>query len=183
MIFITGYMASGKTVIGKRLAAYLQLPFYDLDECITQSSGFTIAEIFALQGEDGFRQIENELLQKLVAEIPKQSVVALGGGTPCFHNNMHWLKNHGITVYLQTPLHQIRLHLSNQKTTDRPLIAQKQLLTGEALEQHLRERAPFYEASHVKIPLKLAKNPDLLTKTLILFTTSRPDLNYLHEFP
>lgn len=183
MIFITGYMASGKTVLGKRLARYLGLPFYDLDAYIADKTGQSIPNLFALKGEDQFRILESELLRKLIATVPKDSVISLGGGTPCFHQNMEWILKNGLTVYLEASIAQILRHLQSAHLESRPLIAQKNLSHPTNLRAHYSPRVPFYEASHVKIPLKMAKNPDLLTKALILFTTTHPALNYLHEFP
>lgn len=183
MIFIAGYMASGKTVLGKRLARYLGLPYYDLDAYIMDETGQSIPNLFTLKGEDHFRILERDLLRKLVATVPRDAVISLGGGTPCFHQNMEWILKNGLTVFVEASMAQILRHLQLSHDESRPLIAENNLRQKTNLEDHYGNRVPFYEASHVKIPLKMAKNPDLLTKALILFTTAHPDLNYLHKFP
>lgn len=176
-------MASGKSVIGKRLAGYLNLPFYDLDEYIVRECGMSIAEIFRQKGESHFRKTEHELLKQLINIIPKQSVLSVGGGTPCFHENMDLLTKTGLTVYLDATITEIMRNLRSETPEHRPLVLINNLGQKSSLERHMRERASFYALSHLKVPLKSAKNPDLLTKALILFTTTHPDLNYLHEFP
>jgi shikimate kinase len=99
-IFITGYMGSGKSTAGKKLASELGYEFIDLDHFIETEYKQTIPEIFASKGEKEFRSMENNTLKK-VLEKKKDAVVACGGGTPCYFNNMELMNNNGITIYLK----------------------------------------------------------------------------------
>ncbi|HEX2683637.1 MAG TPA: shikimate kinase, partial [Ferruginibacter sp.] len=97
-IFLVGFMGSGKTYWGRIWAQAYQLAFYDLDEVIEQDQGKTVAEIFKTYGEDRFRQIEAGTLRSFSEK--NNCIVACGGGTPCFHDNMQWMNEQGTTVYL-----------------------------------------------------------------------------------
>jgi shikimate kinase len=146
-IFIVGYMGSGKTTVGKRLAESLSLAFVDLDACIEQKYGKTVSALFAEKGEDGFREIERQSLRE-AAEID-DAVISTGGGTPCFFDNMEVMNRAGVTIYLKTHPEDIALHLRGSKTV-RPLIAGK---TEEELvpfiTEHLALRESYYEKAHI----------------------------------
>ena len=91
-IILIGYMGAGKTTIGKLLASNLNCEFYDLDWYIESRFHKSIPEIFAERGEDGFRQIEHSMLQEVVGF--EDAVIAVGGGTPCFFDNMEIMNTH-----------------------------------------------------------------------------------------
>lgn len=133
-IFLIGFMGSGKTHRGIILAERLGCAFLDLDAFIESSEGKTISEIFAALGENEFRILERENLLRLAALPP--AVVATGGGTPCFFNNMRWMKRHGVTIYLKTPPEILFERLKN-KRVQRPLIKD---LDDDALRAFIRER-------------------------------------------
>lgn len=141
--FIVGYMASGKSTYGKELAEDKGLPFWDLDECIEQREGRSISEIFEKEGEDYFRRREREVLHELCNE-EDEFVLATGGGTPCFFDNMDYMNQEGITVFLNTSLLVIVGRLKRQRE-NRPLLA---MYTDGELElfvrEHLESRLPFY---------------------------------------
>lgn len=123
--------------------------FIDLDEFIEGKEGKSVAKIFAIEGETAFRQMEAENL-RLLENIPA-SVISLGGGAPCFHDNMTWMKQNGITVYLkQTPEYLFsRLKSSKAK---RPLISglnKKELF--DYISNKLDERRPYYEEADIVI--------------------------------
>ena len=85
-IYLVGYMGSGKSSVGNLLAEKLKLGFIDFDRYIENEAGKTIAEIFDEDGEDKFREMEHRHLQNVLGK--QNVVISLGGGTPCFHNNM-----------------------------------------------------------------------------------------------
>ena len=91
VIFLTGFMGSGKSTVGKLLAEQMSLDFIDFDSFIEQEQGKTITEMFDSGGEDKFRELEHEYLKKLL--LKKNVVISLGGGTPCFHNNIELINN------------------------------------------------------------------------------------------
>lgn len=150
-IFLIGYMASGKTTLGRALADVTKRSFVDLDDYIEARQGQTISSIFATLGEAAFRDMEREALTEIVAATDRQLVVACGGGTPCFGDNMEVMDRAGVTVMLEAPLEVIlrRLRLERSK---RPLVAS---LDGDGeLEQYVRvnldRRRPYYSrATHV----------------------------------
>lgn len=141
-IFLVGYMGCGKSTKAKQLANRWECPVIDLDAVIVEAQGKTIAEIFAEVGEAGFRKLENEFLKSY--DYPETCVVACGGGLPCFYDNMEWMNQNGITVYLQMQPSQLVSRLG--KREKRPLIAgmdDEQLL--EFIKVKLVEREPFYK--------------------------------------
>ena len=109
-IYIIGFMGSGKTTTGKKLAAGLQWAFIDLDREIEAAAGKTISEIFSESGEENFRKMEADKLQKL--DIKEDTVISVGGGTPCFSDNMHFMNKTGIVVYLRMTPGQLKSRLS-----------------------------------------------------------------------
>ncbi|PWL37376.1 shikimate kinase [Flagellimonas aquimarina] len=149
-VVLVGYMASGKSSIGRLLARDLNLEFIDLDEFIENQLQKTIPAIFSEKGEIYFRKIEHEMLSMVLNE--KQSVVlSTGGGTPCYGGNMKTIleqSNH--SLYLQLPVSTLVDRISNEKN-DRPLV--KNIDNGDLLEfvgKHLFERRQFYaQAKHI----------------------------------
>jgi shikimate kinase len=145
-IFIIGYMASGKTTIGKALAKKINFQFIDLDQYIENKEERSVSDIFATRGEIYFRNIETKYLIELIDKDEK-SIISLGGGTPCYGNNLELLlnANNALSVYLKASLVELvrRLYLDKDS---RPLIAH--LKTEEALLEfvgkHLFERSNYY---------------------------------------
>ena len=147
-IFLIGYMGCGKSTLGAALASMMNVPFIDLDDYIEEKYETKITEIFRTKGEATFRQIEQQALQE-VAQM--NCIVACGGGTPCFANNMQLMNEAGITIWLTTSEQRIatRLCLPQQKAK-RPLIAQK---TDQEIlhfvSAQLAERTPFYSQAQL----------------------------------
>ncbi len=148
-IILAGYMGSGKTAVGKALAAKKQLPFLDLDSQICAEEDRSIPEIFAASGEIYFRRKEAEVLKKLL-EQERSYVLSLGGGTPCYGKNLQLIKDRSeaTLIYLKTGLHTLKARLLTEKDS-RPLI--QDLQTPEVLEdfirKHLFERTFYYNQS------------------------------------
>jgi shikimate kinase len=144
-VFLVGFMGSGKTTIGKKLANYLKCDFIDLDKLIEAKVGMSIVEYFELYGESAFRDLEREVLQK--TDFPENVIIATGGGVPCFGDNMSWMNENGLVAYLSLSPKALASRLENSKT-DRPLIRN---LKGDELEgfisTKLAEREPFYSQS------------------------------------
>src|SRR5438309_12108249 len=92
-------MGSGKTFLGKQLAELISYEFIDLDESMEKDEGASIAAIFSSKGEAYFREKESLLLKSLLQN--KNAVIATGGGTPCFYDNMKWMNEYGVAVYLK----------------------------------------------------------------------------------
>ncbi len=141
-IYIIGYMGSGKTTVGKKLAKLLALSFVDLDVYIESKYRQTVTEIFAEKGEDEFRKIESKALID-VAQFDNV-VISTGGGTPCFFNNMELMNKTGTTVYIKTDSEELAARLLASKT-ERPLIAGKsedELIPF--ISKHLATRECYY---------------------------------------
>ncbi len=147
VIFLIGFMGSGKTHWGKLWAAKANYSFIDLDNEIEKALGKTVAKIFETNGEGFFRAKETEVLHNL--NLSQTCIVACGGGTPCFNNNLAWMNEQGKTIYLKASLPTIlqRVLLEQDK---RPLL--KKMNTAELqffIEQKLKEREVFYNAASI----------------------------------
>jgi len=145
-IILVGYMCVGKTTLGHQLARGLGWPFYDLDQYIERRFHLSVPQLFEERGEEGFRDLERRMLHE-VAEF-ENIVLASGGGTPCYFDNMDYMIAQGTTVYLRARPETIISHLQISHI-ERPLLKGK---NGDALrahiEQQLEERRPYYERAH-----------------------------------
>ena len=141
-IFLLGFMGTGKTAWGSRWSQRFNMPFIDLDELIEQDTGKSVVDIFEKDGEDFFRVKEAELLRnKCIAD---GHIIACGGGTPCFYDNMQWMNEQGFTVCLTASAPYILKNVLEEKEK-RPLV--KNINEAELLffiEQKLKERVSFY---------------------------------------
>lgn len=122
-------MGSGKTTLGKSLAEEMGIPFVDLDEAVVTHIGQTIPQVFELRGEDEFRKIESLILQQFCLS-QDSFVMATGGGTPCFGDNLETMMHAGRTIFLDVPVQTLATRLATNKS-GRPLISN--LGTGELL--------------------------------------------------
>ena len=149
-IVLLGYMASGKSAVGKILSKKMNLQFIDLDNFIEEKEKKSISEIFELKGEIYFRRIEGVYLQEAL-NLSENCIISLGGGTPCYGNNMDFIKNNGISFYLNASIQTIFDRLQGE-TSQRPLVASigKENLK-EYLGKHLFERNPFYQKADFAI--------------------------------
>ncbi len=120
VVYLLGFMGSGKSTMGKKLSNRIGMTYIDLDSVIEDFEGRSIARIFADKGEAYFRKIESEVLRSQ-SETP-DSVISCGGGTPCFNNNMEYMNASGETVYLQMTAGALISRLKNSRE-NRPLIA------------------------------------------------------------
>jgi shikimate kinase len=147
ILYIIGFMGSGKSTAGKKLASLLGWSFIDLDKSIEDQTGKTIPEIFSLHGEDHFRNIESEVLRSLKSQI--NTVISTGGGTPCHGDNMDFMLKTGLTLYLKLTPGQLKSRLSESKG-ERPLIKD---LTDEGLlrfiEDKLASREKWYNSAEI----------------------------------
>lgn len=119
-IFLIGFMGSGKTHWGRLLSNKLQIPFFDLDEQIVASEGKPINEIFAGEGEEYFRLLEKDTLH-IITESHESFVMATGGGTPCYFNNVEYMNQSGTTFWISTPIDVLFERLVKEKK-NRPLL-------------------------------------------------------------
>jgi shikimate kinase len=149
-LFLIGMMGSGKSFWAQRLSEKMNIDWMDLDQQIEKATSLTIKEIFAAYGEEYFREKEKDALHEL--SNYSNLIIAVGGGTPCFYNNMKWMDDHGITIWIDEPVEILAERLKKEKA-HRPLI--KDLSDEELfsfLSKKSAERASYYSQSqfHLK---------------------------------
>ncbi|MFC5271264.1 shikimate kinase [Adhaeribacter terreus] len=143
-IYLIGMPGAGKSTLGRALAAHLNRKFIDLDKVIEENSGQTIPGIFEEKGERYFRELEAEAL-KTVSFSGEKLMIATGGGTPCFYENMAFMNTHGLTIYLKTSPEILADRLIQTDLAERPLLKNKsKSLIINYLQETLHKRATFY---------------------------------------
>jgi Shikimate kinase len=150
-IFLIGFMGCGKTHWGRLLSEKLNIPFFDLDEKIVEDEGRSIAAIFEKEGEEYFRLLEKDVLH-LLTESHETFVMATGGGTPCFYNNIDYLKKQGTVVWINCSTDSIFQRLLKEKS-QRPLISG---ISDSDLRNYIVKkysgRKIFYQQANVILP-------------------------------
>lgn len=157
-IYIIGFMGSGKSTAGEKLASIIGWQFIDLDTQIELKAGQSIDNIFSSSGEDHFREIEEETLLNL--KIRDNTVISTGGGTPCYGSNMEFMLKTGLVLYLRMTPDQLKNRLEG--STDRPLIKNidKNLLL-KYISDKVSEREKYYLQASI-----IADGDDLDIKSL-----------------
>ncbi len=149
-IILVGYMGTGKSAIGKKLAKVLGIDFIDLDHYIEEKEEQEITTIFEKKGELYFRKVEKKYSEQLLSSN-YNFILATGGGTPCYYNNMKFINEKSISFFINTPLNILVERLAKNKN-QRPLI--KHLNNDELMEfiaKHLFERNQFYQEANYAI--------------------------------
>jgi len=164
-IFLIGFMGSGKTHWAQRLAAKLGMPFYDLDSLIVEKENRTVAEIFAEKGE------EKETLEA-ITDNQERFILSCGGGTPCFFNNIEFMKKNGKVIWLNTSVDVLRQRLQRERLS-RPLIAE---VSEDELQRYiirkLSERRMYYQQADVTVS---EENTNLDELIRLLLQNEQPD--------
>ena len=148
-VIFMGYMGSGKSTLARLFAESIGLSAIDLDDYISEKEKMSIPEIFEKKGEIYFRRIEGTYLNELLTS-DEALILALGGGTPCYGNNMELIKEKATSVYLRGSIPTLSKRLTTERSK-RPLIAslEPEQLT-EYIAKHLFERRAYYEqADHI----------------------------------
>ncbi|HNU78462.1 MAG TPA: shikimate kinase [Prolixibacteraceae bacterium] len=158
-VYLIGFMGSGKTHWGRLLSEKLGIRFFDLDEEIVEAAGKPITEIFATTGEEHFRMLEKDVLHQLT-ERHDSFIMACGGGTPCYFNNIEFMNQAGTSVWINTPVETLFSRLVNQKS-NRPLIRD---LSDDQLRgfisKKFSDRRMYYEQAELVVdeePVELDK--------------------------
>lgn len=159
-IYLLGMMGVGKTTLGKQLARQLHYSFLDLDKAIEQEEGKSVASIFEQSGESYFREAERRALHATAKR--DHIVIATGGGTPCYYDNIAWMNEQGMTVYLRANAAFV-LSRVGSFSDKRPLLKGKSQAELQIfIEQLLETRTPYYEAALKRIDLPVKSLVDVV---------------------
>ncbi|CAN5558947.1 shikimate kinase [soil metagenome] len=158
-VFLIGMPGSGKTTLGNQLSKAMDLDFIDLDHEIAGKEGKNIPAIFNEEGEAYFRKVEAKLLRKITGSR-KKFILATGGGTPCFYDNMNFMYDSGITLFLDVPVQELINRINDMQGKERPLLkAENSQKLQEKLEDIFNTRKRFYYMAHLTIePLNTELN-------------------------
>ena len=159
-IYLVGFMGSGKTTIGRELAARIDAPFFDLDEVIAASEKTTVKDIFAQHGEAYFRKRERDILRS--TRHLSGAVVATGGGTFTFDENIQFIQSEGLSVYLSAPYALLRARVGD-KASVRPLF-NDDLATHELYASRIR----YYRMADLTIEIREEETPPEIVERLLL---------------
>lgn len=159
-IYLVGFMGSGKTTIGRELAARIDAPFFDLDELVESAEKMSIKEIFAAHGEPYFRKRERDILRS--TRNLDAAVVATGGGTFTFDENIQFIQSEGMSVYLSAPYALLRSRVVH-KASDRPLFTDD-LATHELYANRIR----YYRMADLTLEVREEETPLEIVERLVL---------------
>lgn len=165
-IYLTGFMGSGKSTVGRRLARRLGVPFVDLDEEIERRAGMRVREIFERHGEPAFRQMEAEALRETASR--PDVVVATGGGTMMFEGNVRLIRSAGLSVWLNPAFATIVSRIGALGKQDRPLFKDE----VQALALY-RERLPAYRRADLTLDIAPGEGPEEIAARIALLIASR----------
>lgn len=147
-IILVGMMSSGKTTLGKKLARALNYQFVDLDKLIEADQGMEISTIFAQKGEPYFREVERRILKET---SKKQGIVlASGGGTPCFFDNMQVIKQMGVSIFLDVAAEDLARRIENHGKDDRPILSGSTSLV-DTLRNRINDRLSYYQQADITL--------------------------------
>ena len=171
-IFLIGFMGSGKTHWGRLLSAKLCLPFRDLDTVIVEKEKKSVSEIFAEKGEEYFRYQEKQTLEEIIAG-EESFILSCGGGTPCFFNNIEFMKKSGKVIWLNTSIDVLKERLLKERMS-RPLIRE---INDDELKRYiirkLSERRMYYQQADVMVNEENVTLEELIR--LLFENESEPD--------
>jgi shikimate kinase len=170
-IFLIGFMGSGKTHWARLLSAKLGLAFFDLDTVIVEQEKMSVSDIFAEKGEEYFRYQEKETLER-ITEQQDGFILSCGGGTPCFFNNIEYMKKSGKVIWLNTSIDALQQRLLKERKS-RPLIkGVDESDLGRYIVRKLSERRMYYQQADVTVNEESITLDEL---TRLLFQTDKPD--------
>ena len=162
-LYLIGYMATGKSTIGRKVAKRTELPFFDTDKMLEEAEGAECADIMTYAGEEYFRKAERNALEK-TAETAN-AIISTGGGLPIWGDNHEWISEHGVSVYLKRSPEQILSRLSPHGRQKRPKfrgLNDEELL--QFMHSHLAEREPIYAKADIVIDCSLMEDWAIVDK-------------------
>lgn len=170
-IFLIGFMGSGKTHWGRLLSAKLGLDFFDLDTVIVEQEKRSVADIFSVKGEEYFRYQEKETLERIAGQ-QEGFILSCGGGTPCFFNNIEYMKKIGKVIWLNTSTDVLKERLFKERKS-RPLIqAVDDADLSRYVVRKLSERRMYYQQADVTVNEENITLDELIR---LLFQNEKPD--------
>ena len=148
-IYLIGYMCSGKSSALKRLGKLLSWETYDLDRLFEEKYKISVQDFFHKYDETAFRKLESQLLKETVNY--ENAIIATGGGTPCFFDNMEWMNANGTTIFIKvTPMTAVHRLMNSKKK--RPLIeGMNEQEVIDFVAKHYAVRMPFYEKAQITV--------------------------------
>jgi shikimate kinase len=159
-IYLIGFMGAGKTTVGRELASRIDAPFFDLDELIEVAEKTTIKEIFATQGESYFRKRERDILR--ATRNLELAVIASGGGTFTFDENIQFIQSEGLSVYLSAPYALLRSRIGD-KAAERPMF-RDDLSAHELYANRIR----YYRMADITLEIREEETPAEIVERLML---------------
>jgi shikimate kinase len=159
-VYLVGFMGAGKTTIGRELAARIAAPFFDLDDLVAAAEKQSIKQIFETQGEPYFRKREREILRS--TKHLDRAVVATGGGTFTFDENIQFIQSEGLSIYLSAPYALLRSR-AGEKAEDRPLFRD-----DVAAHELYAARIRYYRMSDITIDIREEETPIEIVERLLL---------------
>jgi shikimate kinase len=162
-LYLVGFMASGKSTIGRALAEHIGWPFVDIDMEIEARAGRPIAQLFSEAGEPAFRDLETAVLKAHIShvEVGQPRVMALGGGAFIQERNWQMIVNNGITLWLDCPLETVRRRLGDD--TSRPLAVNR-----SGLGQLFDDRRPLYARADYRVPVDTDHVDEIIGRIMAL---------------
>ncbi len=151
LIFLVGYMACGKSTIGRKLNKKLNVKLYDTDKEIVVAEGTSVAEIFDTKGEEYFREVENKVIKSLI-DNNVDAVISTGGGAPIWGDNMQMMNEAGLTIYLSRTADNIARRISQHGREKRPKLrglSDSELI--EVMQKGIAERDDRYREARLVI--------------------------------
>lgn len=158
-IYLVGFMGAGKTTVGRELASALDLPFFDLDDLVESAEGMSIREIFGAHGEPYFRNRERDLLR--TTALASRGVIATGGGTFTFRENIEIIQNAGTSVYLAASYTTLRDRIDGT-SAERPMFHDEM-----ALHRLYESRRTFYEEADIMIEVSHREAPASVSRRIV----------------
>lgn len=159
-VYIVGFMAAGKTTVGRELASRIGTPFFDLDELIESAEQMTVKEIFAAHGEPYFRKRERDILRS--TKHLDRAVIATGGGTFTFDDNVQFIQSEGLSVYLSAPYAMLRNRVG-EKAAERPLFRD-----DVAAHELYAARTKYYRMADITLEVREEETPGEIVERLLL---------------
>ncbi len=168
-MYLTGYMGTGKSTIGRKIAKRAELPFLDTDKMVEEAEGAEVADIITYAGEEYFRRAERRALEQTVEY--ESAIISTGGGLPVWGDNQAWIAEHGVSVYLKRTPEQILSRLSPHGRFKRPKLrglSDEEVL--KVMHEGIAEREPIYSKADVVIDCSEVSDYEIIDK-LVEFLT------------